>query len=293
MSLLWIIAGLLLIQSIFAFNNATKKSIEEIIKNAKPGHMELDPRYGHIFDTSFFQNYDSSRIAGGGWESEPHSRPYQVGLYVPTPTGTSFCGGSLIGPSTVLTAAHCVMNLNDQPIIIYIGAHNMPPLSTENAIQRQSTEVLMHPDWNALTIQNDIALIYLSENVSESDRVKYIPLPTNTTNIYVGREALVSGWGLPGDGHTSGSSVLREVTSKIISSVACRLAYMGAVQRTHICMSGEERRSTCRGDSGGALVIDGQVVGVVSFGTAAGCEVGWPPAFARVTSYVDWIRENM
>lgn len=50
---------------------------EKTVKNATPGHMELDPRYGGIFNTKFFQNYDS-RIAGGGWESEPHSRPYQV-----------------------------------------------------------------------------------------------------------------------------------------------------------------------------------------------------------------------
>ncbi|ENN76994.1 brachyurin [Dendroctonus ponderosae] len=290
MSSLWLLA-VLAIKAVFANNEQF-----ELYKNAKPGHMELDPKYGHIFDTEFFQNCQDNRIAGGGWESEPNSRPYQVGIYVPTAnSGVSFCGGSIIGPQAFLTAAHCLDISNGDPITIHLGAHHMPPTSADEGLRTLTTShFLLHPEWNAATIQNDIAIIFTNlDYIVQNEYIQYIPLASNPSESYLGKEAVVSGWGLQGDDHSAISPVLREVKSTIISNLACRMAYMGQVQRHHICLSGEERRSTCRGDSGGPLVVDGEQVGVVSFGTSAGCEVGWPPAFARVTTYIDWINQNV
>ncbi|XP_066149741.1 brachyurin [Euwallacea fornicatus] len=270
----------------------TQEWIDQTVKNAKPGHMELDPRYGNIFDTAFFQNYSdsASRISGGGWESQPHSRPYQAAIYVETSSGSSFCGGTLISSKTILTAAHCLYQSIGNPIIIYIGAHNMPPTVEDDAAQLLGHVYELHPDWNPSTLQNDIGMIFLFETIQETETIKFIPLASDPSIDYLGEEGLTSGWGLPGDDHSSASPVLRETTNRIISNLACRLAYMGHVTRTNICMSGEEKRSTCRGDSGGPLVVDGVQVGITSFGTSAGCEVGWPPAFTRVSSYIEWIR---
>ncbi|XP_066246657.1 brachyurin-like [Euwallacea similis] len=283
---------LLTIHLVFA--SVSREWIDKIVKNAKPGHMELDPRYGNIFDTAFFQNYNDSglRIGGGGWESEPNSRPYQVGIYVTTSTGSSFCGGTLISSKTILTAAHCLYLSNGNPIIIYIGAHNMPPSKEEDIEEVLGHLFTLHPDWNPSTLQNDIGLIHLFETIQETETVKFIPLASDPSINYLGEEGLVIGWGLPGDDHTSASPVLRETTNRIISNLACRLAYMGHVVATNICMSGEKKKSTCRGDSGGPLIVDGVQVGITSFGTSAGCEVGWPPAFTRVSFYIEWINEN-
>lgn len=89
------------------------------------------------------------------------------------------------------------------------------------------------------------------------------------------------------------SPVLREVTSFVISNFAARMAYLGIVEDSHICISGARGRGTCNGDSGGPLVVNDVQIGVVSFGSSWGCEQGWPSCFARVSYYLDWIAANM
>lgn len=109
----------------------------------------------------------------------------------------------------------------------------------------------------------------------------------------MGDQATVSGWGLPSDSATSISPVLRYITIPVGSNTVCSLYYLGSIQATHICASGDGGKSTCSGDSGGPLVAStGEQIGVVSFGIALGCEIGWPHVYTRVTSYVSWIREN-
>lgn len=59
-----------------------------------------------LFGRRNLAKHPGVRITGGD-EVEPHSLPYQVGLLIPTDEGTAFCGGSLLSPTTVVTAAHC------------------------------------------------------------------------------------------------------------------------------------------------------------------------------------------
>jgi secreted trypsin-like serine protease len=54
---------------------------------------------------------------------------------------------------------------------------------------------------------------------------------------------------------------------------------------------------TFQGDSGGPLIITDSdnaptQIGLTSFGIALGCEIGWPPAFTRVTSFLSWIESE-
>jgi len=262
--------------------------------NIKPGHIEYDPDFEKLHPNIPGPTSSigiDSRIVGGD-ESIPNSRPYQAGLLIPVGNGNAFCGGSLINARTVLTAAHCVDNRVGN-ITIFLGAHRMLPLANESAaVNVSSGDVVIHPSWHRPTLLHDIAIIRLSEAVPLSASISPILLPRDASHDYLGNTTLVSGWGRPSDSANAISPVLREVQSFVISNFACRLAYLGTVQESHICISGGFGRSTCNGDSGGPLVINGIEVGVVSFGSSLGCEVGWPPAFARVTYYLDWIRAN-
>lgn len=121
-----------------------------------------------------------------------------------------------------------------------------------------------------------------------------LPPKSSSGNSYSGEVATVSGWGLDSDSASAISSVLRFINIPVGSNTVCNLYYFGAIQSTHICASGDEGRSTCSGDSGGPLVLaaTGEQIGVVSFGIALGCEIGWPHVYTRVTSYLDWIENN-
>jgi chymotrypsin len=93
------------------------------------------------------------------------------------------------------------------------------------------------------------------------------------------------------------SDVLRYVYDNIMSNAACTVRFPGVIQSSNICVTGTNARGACSGDSGGPLTVqrDGGslVIGVVSFGLAAGCERSWPSVFARVTSFNSFIRDNM
>ncbi|XP_026730237.1 brachyurin-like [Trichoplusia ni] len=86
---------------------------------------------------------------------------------------------------------------------------------------------------------------------------------------------------------------LSSVTLNIITNNACAATFGNFVHPSNICTSGAGGKGTCTGDSGGPLAvqINGQtiLVGVSSYGARAGCAVGRPAAFTRVTSFVNWI----
>nr|CAD7431128.1 unnamed protein product [Timema monikensis] len=233
----------------------------------------------------------------GGQEAPRHSFPYQVALFLPVAGGTSFCGGSIIGNQWVLTAAHCVDNLVDRVEVI-LGAHNVREVESSQVV-RHSSQVIIHPGWDSRTLVNDVALILLTAPVAFNSNISPIRLPSHSqlNNNFANSPATVSGWGLPSDSATAISPVLRFINQPVITNLICNLRFLGSIQSSHICTSGEGGRSTCSGDSGGPLVIteaDGSrtQIGVVSFGLALGCEIGWPAAYARLTSYAQWISDN-
>ncbi|EFA07506.2 brachyurin [Tribolium castaneum] len=252
----------------------------------KPAHVKP------LFPPRRPSNFKPGVRITGGDEVVPHSLPYQVGLLIPTEEGTAFCGGSLLSPTTVLTAAHCGELATT--IEIVLGAHKIREEEPEQ-IRVNSSEVIVHPDWNRLLLQNDLAILRIADGVELNENINTVPLPSraDAEKDYLDDLATASGWGKDSDAAETISDVLRSVQIPVGENGVCNLYYFGVIQDTHLCAHGDDGKSTCSGDSGGPLVAStGELIGVTSFGISFGCEIGWPSVYTRVTKYLDWIAEN-
>lgn len=261
--------------------------------------------------TNAYQNEDSPTVFNfndhmrimGGKASVPHSWPWQAHLSVCGKWKGVFecnvCGGSIISPSYVITAAHCIP-INPTGSVI-LGAHSL----SQGGVQRIAvSRFKAHPSWNTPTMFDyDIAVLQLAEKIIFTDEVSPICLPQKDVCFTEGTPCVVTGWGLLQEPKTNEPQGhpddLQEVAVKLIDRERCR-KYKGYEHVTdRMTCAGYEAggRDACGGDSGGPLVCrngsDGPWVlyGIVSWGY--GCaRPGNPGVYASLPALVDWVKQN-
>jgi len=215
---------------------------------------------------------DLSSAVVNGVEAEPGEFPWQASLSpdASLTNGTHYhiCGGSLIHPNWVMTASHCVTNTNEMSIIL--GAHNIE--QSESTYQTfRTVQIIMHPNYNDFTLDNDIALLELDRPAQLNDFVQVIPLATEAQMPSLaspGTELTVSGWGELANGQYP--SILQEVSEPVIEQDKCNRMYRGGVTNNMMCV-GDGGGGSCYGDSGGPLVTSLSSapmyqIGIVSWG---------------------------
>uniref|UniRef100_A0A2K6A1C9 Ovochymase 1 n=1 Tax=Mandrillus leucophaeus TaxID=9568 RepID=A0A2K6A1C9_MANLE len=246
----------------------------------------------------FSPQWLSRRIAGGE-EACPHCWPWQVGLRF---LGDYQCGGAIINPMWILTAAHCVQSKNNPLSWTIIAGDHDRNLKESTEQVRRAKHIMAHEDFNTLSYDSDIALIQLSSPLEYSSAVRPVCLPHSTEPPFSSEICAVTGWGsISGDGGLA--SRLQQIQVHVLEREVCEHTYYsahpGGITEKMICAgfaaSGE--KDFCQGDSGGPLVCrheNGPFVlyGIVSWG--AGCVQPWKPGiFARVMVFLDWIQSKI
>uniref|UniRef100_A0A670YR23 Peptidase S1 domain-containing protein n=1 Tax=Pseudonaja textilis TaxID=8673 RepID=A0A670YR23_PSETE len=129
----------------------------------------------------------------GGKPCLPNSQPWQAALF----SGFRLiCGGTLIHPSWVVSAAHC---RKSSIFPVRLGEHHLRRIDWSEQL-KLSSKAIVHPEFNRRTLNNDIMMIKLLTPATLNDKVKVLDLSTNCPEP--GTKCLISGWGttIPWDG---------------------------------------------------------------------------------------------
>jgi V8-like Glu-specific endopeptidase len=220
----------------------------------------------------------------GGVETTIEQYPWQALI---TANGGPYCGGSLIHPRLILSAAHCFHNGSGW-LQANFAAHTGRTMTASGGEPHQIIDVYVPNDYQANPLRNDWAIVVLGASVSSLRTPIKIAGPKEASLWRTGRSAVVTGYG-----HTSqggqGADRLRAVDLPVLADSVCGaesaygFTFYPAVMLCAGVLAGG--KDSCQGDSGGPLAVrmDGgyRLAGVVSWGD--GCaKPGKPGLYTRV-----------
>ncbi|SQD77224.1 S1 family peptidase [Moritella yayanosii] len=239
----------------------------------------------------------------GGVDSKVLELPWQVYLEIDI-NGTIFaCGGTLITDTWVVTAAHC-LNEIDQ-VTVYSG--DIDRTNSGNRSTNTVTNLFVHPDYEQANNTGDIALLKLSSPVA----LPALPIKLMSKALQgdadiefdneIWDNLVVSGWGRTSADREQSTNILQKTLVNGVGDYSCALSWgWSQLDANFICANAFERGS-CNGDSGGPLIWQDKsaksdddrgyrLAGVVSFGHVDKCaNYLYPDVYTEVSNYRDWI----
>lgn len=231
------------------------------------------------------------------------------------------CGGTLISGRYVLTAAHCigyyVVNTYGEPKTVILGEYDTANVGkdcmktesggvdcTDGEVRINIEKYTHHPEYNALSKQNDIGLVRLARMAPFTDFIRPICLPMSDITVNSpppdSFKLYAAGWGATEN--STFSSIKLHVELPYQDLQKCGTAYAASGKKKdlwnkQLCAGGKLGKDTCKGDSGGPLMYKNgryfEIAGVVSFGPTPCAQPNVPGVYSKVFAYRDWIIETI
>ncbi|KAK4878892.1 hypothetical protein RN001_011398 [Aquatica leii] len=199
-----------------------------------------------------FTDAADSRIVNGT-TALPGQFPYQVSLR--TASNNHFCGGSIIKPNWVLTAAHCLTGRIPSGVYVIAGTTFLSSVGSVYSV----TVLKSHPLYNSTLPVYDVGLIRTLVSIAYSGLIQSIPLATVLPSP--GTDGVVTGWGLTKYPSTSLSIQLQSLITTYISTLDCQTRIGTTIPFSDICAF-KKYTGVCMGDSGGPFVVSGNQIGI-------------------------------
>jgi secreted trypsin-like serine protease len=203
----------------------------------------------------------------------------------------AYCGGTVIAPRVVVTAAHCAQGVRPGEMDVVIGRTR---LSQDDAGERISVaKLLIHPGYDPNDVRNDIALLQLAQPTTATPLA--IAHPADDGLTAPGSRVITSGWGATSEGGDASDELLFvRLTAR--SHGYCDREYGRIHDASQLCVgSSRAGEDSCQGDSGGPVIAGEaeatRLVGLVSYGNGCGRE-GVPGVYTRVSFFSRWVDQN-
>lgn len=251
------------------------------------------------------EGIDSPDIVGG-IPAQPGAWPWMAAL---TANGAQFCGGTLLYPGWVLTAAHCMYSPESGEFMFgdpenLVGLHvvlGRVQLSASGGELIPVTRVITHTNYNKTTVDSDVALLRLGVPSDQEPLPGFLGTEEHA-RIELGQPATAIGWGRTGQTAPT-SDVLMQVTFPMGDQSTCRR--VPGITDNMLCAGyvGFLPRTICQGDSGGPLVVKSPSnqwvqAGITSFylpnrDIGDGCDnQGALPVYANLLTLRGWVEEQ-
>lgn len=237
----------------------------------------------------------SIKIIGGNPVAE--HRPWFVQLLGSKNSADGFCGGTLVAPRVVITAAHCIDASMTKTLHVALGMADGINLNVNNPVRVEG--IVVHPKYSASDFKNDIAVLYLEnyDGIHFERPVHWIQHAKDSSlPERIHSSALVVGLGNTTSIGSLFDGVIREVEVPLADMSKCAEIYSDADEK-QICAGDMTNggRDSCQGDSGGPMLAKNsqgqlELVGIVSYGNGCAQKNG-PGIYTRVASHLDFIEE--